>query len=63
MINEICIFCGYSVDSDAERDYRKTMPKGIYSRMSHGAQRDKDGRWYHIFVWQCIRAEEQARKD
>lgn len=61
MLSETCLFCGHPVNSgDQEYEYRKRFPKKIHSRMSHGAQRDKDGRWFHIFSWQCILAEEIA---
>lgn len=43
-----------------EDEYRKLFPVGIHSRMSFGTRRDKDGRWFHIFAWQCILAEQVA---
>lgn len=63
MLSEVCLFCGHPVDSGDEHEYRKRFPKKVHSRMSHGAQRDKDGRWYHIFPWQCILAEEIAKEN
>ena len=60
-MRDTCLFCGHPVDADNEHEYRKRFPKSIHSRISYGAQRDKDGRWYHIFPWQCIVAEEIAK--
>lgn len=61
MVDKTCIFCGHPVDTNNDFEYRKAMPKGIHSRMSHGVRRDKDGRWFHLNVWQCIHAEEVAK--
>lgn len=54
----LCKFCGCPVDDGLEHEWRKSftvaVPKELTSRMAHGFQRDKDGEWMHMNVWQCL---------
>jgi hypothetical protein len=53
-----CIYCHCVVDNDLEHEWHKAlpvdMPKALKSRMAYGFERDKDGQWMHMNVWQCI---------
>jgi hypothetical protein len=60
MVGESCKYCGYPIEYEPDAEHRKKFPQAIHTRMSHGAEQDEEGRWYHLFVWQCMRAHEEA---
>jgi hypothetical protein len=57
-----CKYCKGTLHFEPFEALKEKVPREVHSRMAFGVEHDKDGRPFHMAVWQCLEVERKRGK-